>query len=769
MYGSARSTWPSPPPSPAATVFNTVSTDDDPRAAIAGLLRATPQRQRSEAALSVDEDNDDGDYSNNSPLNASPFATSAAAAAANVIARGHDAGNDDDTAVWRSARAAVDAVAAATNSNPAKTTAADAARVVARAASARAEHAAEVARAAAVHAVATAAFARARSGPCADKEASAAAMLADDAADVATRAAAAATVSAKRAHATAVKVSVEARSSANGRGLTSRVGLHPSRVGLPPTPTHVLEGSSVGRFLRGALPPSPAPSLLPPSPALQDFAILERLETPRVASAVAARDKNQEYLRNQAERFDRAKKTTPISLGKPQRVLISEHDALLFDATEAKSRLREGRRRAEQAFKGFEIDAALKQRQKQNNTLASRRELAVSRALAFSGASVGGRRGFVGDAFANTIGSSDRESLPNSGVAVSRSARDAMDRAAVRSLAKRLATDGTADANDANAASDTYEQTTAKTPAESSFFFATTKQKKPPLAKPKPKLDPACFDVSFTNAHSRWHGEMNKTDRTAFELDVKERRARREKALGVGGSSKTDSNANASDDFDDETVTPKPNVGPRPTHTSLAAAAAALERKALAAKQRAERMKHASASVGSFPKFKASPAPSPTKPLFGSDSKSKKKRKSGSPLKPAERPRPASAVSRRVGGAPKKEKGSPAKPCDTRVTSPGGPAGALAAARAALADLTSGEPVIAGGVPKSNWHELAEAGRRSVARVRAYQSSSVSGSPAVSPEDAVANGNRTRPTHERYEHYKMMGFGGMGGKTSWAR
>ena len=32
----------------------------------------------------------------------------------------------------------------------------------------------------------------------------------------------------------------------------------------------------------------------------------------------------------------------PGSLGKPRRVPISEHDALLFDAAEAKLRLREG-------------------------------------------------------------------------------------------------------------------------------------------------------------------------------------------------------------------------------------------------------------------------------------------------------------------------------------------------------------------------------------------------------------------------------------------
>ena len=183
MYGSARSSSSPPPASPARVTdaLAGLGVDDDPRAAIAGLIRATPKRERTSSAGSDDS---------NTAVT-SPAASSAAAAAADVIARARAAAFGND-AVWRTAEAAVDAVAAATR--PAtledkkgertkrrdRLSAGDAAHVVARAASARAEHAAEVAAAAAAHAAAAAAFARARPGASADEEASAAARLADE-------------------------------------------------------------------------------------------------------------------------------------------------------------------------------------------------------------------------------------------------------------------------------------------------------------------------------------------------------------------------------------------------------------------------------------------------------------------------------------------------------------------------------------------------------------------------------------------------------------
>ena len=125
-----------PPPASPARVTDALAglvVDDDPRAAIAGLIRATPKRTRTSSAGSDDS---------NTAL-ASPAASSAAAAAADVIARARAAAAGDD-AVWRTAKAAVDAVAAATRPATFETKrkdslgAGDAAHVVARAASARA-------------------------------------------------------------------------------------------------------------------------------------------------------------------------------------------------------------------------------------------------------------------------------------------------------------------------------------------------------------------------------------------------------------------------------------------------------------------------------------------------------------------------------------------------------------------------------------------------------------------------------------------------------
>ena len=203
-------------------------------------------------------------------------------------------------------------------------------------------------------------------------------------------------------------------------------------------------------------------------------------------------------------------------------------------------------------------------------------------------------------------------------------------------------------------------------------------------------------------------------------------------------------------------------VGPRPTKKSRAAAEAAAERARLAAEARAARLREAEAVVGSFAPFKASPAPSPAKPArFSSPVRGAGTRASPGAARPSPggegrtsppiRSSSASGSSRRDEKKGRKNVGSPSD--------------RLVAARALLADLESGVPVDPdarvernGGAaaPKSTWHELKEAGRRSVARVRAYQSAE------GSPPGAV-------PAHERYQHYKMMGFGGMGAKTSWAR
>ena len=89
--------------------------------------------------------------------------------------------------------------------------------------------------------------------------------------------------------------------------------------------------------------------------------------------------------------------------------------------------------------------------------------------------------------------------------------------------------------------------------------------------------------------------------------------------------------------------------------------------------------------------------------------------------------------------------------------------GRLLAARRLLADLETGEPLAS---DSAELAELRETSRRVVAKVRAYRSA------VESPPDRERRG-RTRgeaiPAHERYAHYKMRGFGGMGAKTSWAK
>ena len=82
------------------------------------------------------------------------------------------------------------------------------------------------------------------------------------------------------------------------------------------------------------------------------------------------------------------------------------------------------------------------------------------------------------------------------------------------------------------------------------------------------------------------------------------------------------------------------------------------------------------------------------------------------------------------------------------------------AARSLLADLDTGAPL----TPEDA--SLLELERRSsgaVARVRAYRSA------AESPPGVRRGRGEAVPAHERYEHYKMRGFGGMGAKTSWAK
>ena len=724
MYGSARPSS-SPPRASLARVTDALAdfgVDDDPRAAIAGLIRATPKRMR---PLSAGSD----DSNTVASPRTSPAASSAAAAAADVIARARAAAVGED-AVWVTAKAAVDAVAAATRpatfeggertkrKGKGRLFAGDAAHVVARAASARAEHAAEVAAAAAVHAAAAAAFARASPGASADEEASAAARLADDAADVATRAAGDATAAAARAERTSARIDSLRLTELQGASVWTGDC-------LPPTPPAVARRDRVaaegvrasdgddGETPRAAPPPSPTSARRAPAGGETRSELRDFSPSPRA----------------------------PGSLGKPRRVPISERDALLFDAAEAKLRLRNGRRKAAAAFAAAERDADARGGLDARAAATRAAERAVARALESAGAAPSRRA----------------ERLPTGrAIPASRRATDAMDAAEARRTAREERDRGDRNETAANGVTTEAEGGREEGPPRGrssarASAAATTRGGKLD-GNARARYDPGSFAFSLVNAHTRFHGEMTRTDKRRFETDPRAARlprtslraaAARGAALGGGdaGGGEADAGRDAR------------RVGPRPTKKSRAAAAAAAERARLAAEARAARLREAEAVAGSFAPFRASPAPSPAKPA---------------------QPTPVRGARRSLhGGARGAEKKQ--APFPIRRASPNGkndpaktfgsPSDRLVAARVLLADLKSGLPLdpdarfdehFGASGPKSTWHELKEAGRRSVARVRAYQSAE------GSPPGAI-------PAHERYQHYKMMGFGGMGAKTSWAR
>ena len=455
----------------------------------------------------------------------------------------------------------------------------------------------------------------------------------------------------------------------------------------------------------------------------------------------------------------------PGSLGKPRRVPISEHDALLFDAAEAKLRLREGRRRAAAAFKDgalkdgvdgeggadaleLKLDANDAARADSKRVASS----AVARALESAGAAPARRA----------------ERLPHGhGVFASRRAVDAMDRAAARTRARvvRFAEppgsgrDATARASGEAAIAEDPGSPRAGTDANRASA-ANARGGKPTEADGRRgaprRYDPGSFDVSLVNAHTRFHGEMNQTDKRLFQKDLRSARLAATRAAAAAAAGGGDGGGVGAGDA-------SRRVGPRPTKKSRAAAAAAAERTRRAAEARAERIREAEAVVGSFAPFKASPAPSPAKPA-----RLLPVRGAGTSVSPppARRALPSGGASAEKRNA-SRAGGSPSASSPPMEKEKGSPSDSLVAARALLADLQSGVPVRldepfphpagAAAGAKSTWHELREAGRRSVARVRAYQSAEKASPPGATP------------AHERYQHYKMMGFGGMGAKTSWAR
>jgi hypothetical protein len=370
-------------------------------------------------------------------------------------------------------------------------------------------------------------------------------------------------------------------------------------------------------------------------------------------------------------------------------VRISEHDALLFDAAEAKLALREGRRRAA---------AALAEAGK------AEAKGAVARALASAGAAPA---------------RSDHSRLPQGhGIVASRRAVDAMDRAAARLMDRRDRNEGAPDETSASRSAGSDDFCVSETNVAANEDDGETKRRM------KRRYDPGSFEVSLVNAHTRFHGEMNQTDKRLFEEDLRSARAATRAAAaaaaagGVGGGGASDVSSR--------------RVGPRPTKKSQAAAAAAAERKRRAAEERAARLREAEAVVGSFAPFKASPAPSPVKPArFPAVRDSRKSASPASQSPSSVRAGPNAASPSRSSPTSAFARGSPRSresPLSVAKEKRGGsPSDRLVAARALLADLKTGTPVGLAtsrarpkrGPPGTSSRRLAGGASRACARTRA--------------------------------------------------
>ena len=271
------------------------------------------------------------------------------------------------------------------------------------------------------------------------------------------------------------------------------------------------------------------------------------------------------------------------------------------------------------------------------------------------------------------------------------------------------------------------------------------------------RRDPLSFSTPFiSNAHTRFHGEISAADKRLFFSEGKKgSEDEDEEGFRDAPGSDSDSPRRKPDDAPSSRDWIARGL-PRPTKKSEASAAEARRRAAETARRRAaaraaksgagfggEKTKKGAASLGRnrVPRVeekdeKEGFARSPDHPVPIRDGTS-----SGGASE-------ADASSRRGYRYP------------SRVYPPSYAEARLDAARSLLADLDTGAPL----TPEDA--SLLELERRSsgaIARVRAYRS-------AVESPPGVRRGRgEAVPAHERYEHYKMRGFGGMGAKTSWAK
>ena len=290
----------------------------------------------------------------------------------------------------------------------------------------------------------------------------------------------------------------------------------------------------------------------------------------------------------------------------------------------------------------------------------------------------------------------------------------------------------------------------------------TNRKRRGPFATKKKdrvasRRDPLSFSTPFiSNAHTRFHGEISAADKRLFFSEGK-KGSEDEDEEGVRDAPGSDSDSPRRKPDDAPSSRDWIARGlPRPTKKSEASAADARRRAAETARRRAaaraaksgagfvgEKTKKGAASLGRnrVPRVeekdeKEGFARSPDHPVPIRDGTS-----SGGASE-------ADASSRRGYRYP------------SRAYPPSYAEARLDAARSLLADLDTGAPL----TPEDA--SLLELERRSsgaIARVRAYRS-------AVESPPGVRRGRgEAVPAHERYEHYKMRGFGGMGAKTSWAK
>ena len=812
MYGSASAApAPSPPPDGASAparddpTAETLAASAPPRDVVASLVRSGAAPGRGGTSPPAHLAASPASHPRRDPV--SPAALAALDAAAGVVsaaAESHRAASSSSSssrlshgasarhhrrepphpsspprafadAMWASAEDAVDAVARAVAADGAGEDPDPRAReLVARAAAAHALHAAEVARFAAAGAASAARDARRANAsaldPGADADAERAAALADQAAEAATRAAA----RVKTLHnvrgvpaedrgsedVSRVVKSLEVRDVGDDverlRGAASRAAAFDAFDASRAARRLAKHAEVLRRGEAAAFDPASG-GALPPTPEAVRRRALAR--SPRVDAVAAARDARArgEALRLAAE----ANETRPTAeyspiprspatttpLGAPRRVPMTPEDARAYDEAEARVRRREA--------------------------AAREAEEAVARALEAAGA-----RGARGQRGNNAEGGSAAAAArggrlvvpppPNTAAAIAARARASLEWSSSRPEGAGGARPDPPSAQTSPATLEGASRGGRKTlPArdekrvDAGDDESNRKRRGPFATKKKDRVasrrDPLSFSTPFiSNAHTRFHGEISAADKRLFFSEGKKgSEDEDEEGFRDAPGSDSDSPRRKPDDAPSSRDWIARGL-PRPTKKSEASAAEARRRAAETARRRAAARAEKSGAGFGGEKTKKGAASLGRNRVPRVEEKDEKEGFARSPDHPVPIRDGTSS-----GGASEADASSRrGYRYPSRAYPPSYAEARLDAARSLLADLDTGAPL----TPEDA--SLLELERRSsgaIARVRAYRS-------AVESPPGVRRGRgEAVPAHERYEHYKMRGFGGMGAKTSWAK